>query len=138
MERELKDLLPILGIEQDCILSSMGNVTLAYEVTLPELFTLSDSDYEAVHQAWVKGIKVLPKHTVLHKQDWFTESSYKADFTSSDYSFLSHASERFFNERPFLEHHCYLYLTKKPVGRKPATSLFSSLLKRSIVPAEPL
>src|SRR5215218_3625942 len=117
MERELKDILPIIGIEQDCILSCMGDVTLAYEVALPELFTLSDSDYEALHQAWIKAIKVLPKHSVLHKQDWFIEAQYRADFKKSDTSFLAHASERFFNERPFLDHHCYLYLTKKTASR---------------------
>jgi conjugation system TraG family ATPase len=138
MEKELKDILPIMGIEHDCILSFQGDVSVVYELTLPELFTLSDADYEALHQAWVKAIKVLPKQSVLHKQDWFTEATYQGNFLKEETSFLSHASERFFQERPYLEHRCYLMLTKKPGGRKPSTSLFSSLLKRSIVPGETL
>jgi conjugation system TraG family ATPase len=138
MEKELKDMLPIMGVEHDCILSFQGDVTVVYELILPELFTLSDSDYEALHQAWVKAIKVLPKQSVLHKQDWFTEATYQGNFLKEETSFLSHASERFFQERPYLEHRCYLMLTKKPGGRKPSTSLFSSLLKRSIVPGETL
>lgn len=136
MERELKDILPIMGVEQDCILSKQGDVTVVFETTLPEIFTLSNDDYEALHQSVVKAIKVLPKHTVFQKQDWFTEASYSADFGKEDSSFLSRSSERFFNERPYLEHRCFVMITKKPAGRRAGSSVFSSLLRRSIVPAE--
>lgn len=105
---------------------------------MPELFTLSDNEYEALHQSLVKAIKVLPKHTVFHKQDWFTESKVAADFSAIGVSYLSRASERFFNEWPFLHHQCYILLTKKPAGRKNSSSLFSNLLRRSLVPEQTL
>jgi conjugation system TraG family ATPase len=138
MEKVLDDILPIMDVEHDCILSKQGDVTIVFKADLPEIFTLSDQEYEAFHQAWIKAIKLLPKYSVLHKQDWFLQSSYQPDFTKEDSSFLSRASERFFNERPFLAHSCYIMLTKKPEGRKTATSMFSSLLRRSIVPEETL
>jgi len=138
MEKVLDEILPIMDVEHDCILSKQGDITVVFRADLPELFTLSDQEYEAFHQAWVKAIKVLPKYTVLHKQDWFIESGHKPDFTKEDTSFLSRASERFFNERPFLDHSCYIMLTKKPQGRKTASSLFSNLLRTSIVPEETL
>ena len=133
MERKLDDLLPILGVENDLILSRQGDITLVYKCELPELFTLSDRDYEAFHQSWVKAIKVLPKHSVFHKQDWFIDSTYKGDY-SKELSFLSRSSERFFNERPYLDHSCFIYVSKKPGGRKPANSLLSGLVRRSVVP----
>lgn len=135
MARELNKILPLLGIEQDCILSKQGDITIAYTAALPELFTLSNEEYEAFHQAWIKAIKVLSKHTILHQQDWFTESGYHANFTKAT-SFFSHSSERFFNERPYLDHRCYIMLTKKAVGRKPSSSLFSTLIKSSVVPRQ--
>jgi hypothetical protein len=138
MEKHLDDLFPIMGVEHDCILSKQGDVTIAYEVDLPEIFTLADQEYEAFHQAWVKAIKVLLKSSVLHKQDWFTGNTYQPDFTKEDTSFLTRRSERFFNERAFLDHKCYVFLTKKPVGRKTSTSLFSNLLRKSIVPGQVL
>ncbi|PLK44990.1 TraG family conjugative transposon ATPase [Emticicia sp. TH156] len=138
MERALEDILPIMDVENDCILSKLGDVTVVFKAELPEIFTLSDQEYETFHQTWVKAIKVLPLFTVFHKQDWFLESKHSPDFTKEDTSFLSRSSEHFFNERPFLDHSCYLMLTKKPTGRKPASSLFSSLLKKSIVPEETL
>lgn len=113
-----------------------GDITIAYKATLPEIFTLSDRDYEGYHQAWVKAIKILPQHTVFHKQDWFTEDKYKANFERLDNSFLSRASERFFNERPCLDHECYIFLTKKSKDRKLSSSVYSNILRKSIVPSQ--
>jgi len=138
VEKQIKDILPIFGVEHDCILSKQGDVTIAYEVQLPELFALSDQEYEVLHQSLIRAIKILPSGTVFHKQDWFTESKHAADFSAIGVSFLSRASERFFNERPYLDHQCYILLTKKPSGRKPGSSLFSNLLRRSIVPEQTL
>ena len=108
----MMDLLPIMDVEHDLILSKQGDITIGYEVTLPEIFTLSNDDYETFHQTWIKAIKVLPKQTVFHKQDWFIESKYHASFLVDDTSFLTRSSERFFNERPFLDHRCQIYLTR--------------------------
>jgi conjugation system TraG family ATPase len=138
VQKEIKDILPLFGVEHDCILSKQGDITIVYELQLPELFTLSDADYELLHQTFIKAIKVLPAQTVFHKQDWFTESKIAADFSAIGVSFLSRASERFFNERPYLDHQCYVMLTKKPAGRKSGSSLFSNLLRRSIVPEQTL
>src|SRR3954447_475598 len=118
MEKMLDDIYTIMGVEHDAILSKRGDVTLVYEVELPEIFTLSIGDYEGIHQALVKAIKVLPKHSVLHKQDWFIQSKYKTAASDKEMSFLSKRSELFFEGRPYLEHTCYLMLTKKPHGRQ--------------------
>jgi conjugation system TraG family ATPase len=134
---KIEDILPILDIENDAIVSKMGDITVGFKVKLPEIFTMSDQDYESLHHTWIKAIKVLPRNSVLHKQDWFVESKYDAKFKGAE-SFLSRSSERFFNERPYLDHSCYLFLTKRPKGRKISTSLVSGLLKGSIVPEETL
>lgn len=38
----LDKVFPVYKVESDCILSKQGDVTIAYEATLPEIFTLSD------------------------------------------------------------------------------------------------
>ncbi|TDP00297.1 TraG family conjugative transposon ATPase [Flavobacterium sp. 245] len=138
MEKRIENVLPVMAVEHDCILSKQGDITVVFKAELPEIFTLSDQEYEAFHQSWIKALKILPKFCIFHKQDWFLEKNYKADFTSNDSSFLTRSSERFFNERPFLDHSCYIMLTKKPTGRKSSSSLFSNLLRSSIVPEETL
>jgi conjugation system TraG family ATPase len=135
--KNLSDILPLYGVYEEMILSKMGDITIAYTLELPEIFTLSNNEYEAFHQAWIKAIKILPVGAVLHKQDWFVQEKFTGDF-EKEHSFLSHSSERFFHERPFLDHNCYLMLTMKPASRSSVNSLFSSLLRRHIVPVETL
>jgi conjugation system TraG family ATPase len=135
---DIEKLLPVYKVEHGCILSRQGDVTLAYEAALPEIFTLSDKDYEAFHHTLVRAIRLLPRHAVFHKQDWFVEATYQADYSGENMGFLSRASERFFHGRPYLEHACYIFITKKPGDRKPASSLFSSLLRRNLAPAQTL
>jgi conjugation system TraG family ATPase len=138
MEKRLEDLLPIMGVEKDAILSKNGDITIAYKVQLPEIFTLSNQEYEALHNTWIRALKVLPDNTVFCKQDWFLDSSYKPDFSGHDKSFIAMSIERFFFERPFLDHNCYVMLTKKPDGRKLSSSLFSNLTRPAIVPDQTL
>ncbi len=136
MEKRMEHILPIMDVQHDCILSKQGDITVVFQVELPEIFTLSNQEYEAFHQSWVKAVKVLPKYSVLHKQDWFIDSKYQADFSNEDNSFLSRSSELFFNERPFLDHSCYVMLTKKSSGRKTSNSLFSNLIRSTIAPEQ--
>jgi conjugation system TraG family ATPase len=136
MEKLLDDLIPIMDVEHDCILSKQGDITVVFQADLPEIFTLSDHDYEAFHQTWVKALRVLPPHSVFHKQDWFVDSRYEPDFSREDKSFLSMQSERHFNERPFLDHTCYIYITKKPADRKVSSSLVSNLIRPALMPEE--
>jgi conjugation system TraG family ATPase len=134
--KEIEKILPLSKVENGAILSASGDLTVAYEVILPEIFSLSDGDYEAYHQALVKAIKLLPAFSIFHKQDWFTEAAYKADFEKAGKSFLSRSSEHFFNERPYLAHRCYIFLTKKPADRKLSSSVYSNILRKSIVPQQ--
>ncbi len=136
MEKWLEEVLPIMDVEHDCILSKQGDISIAFRVTLPEVFTQSDDNYENIHQALIKAIKVLPKDSVFHKQDHFVQTKYKAEFEKVDNSFLTRSSDLFFNERPFLRHDCFIILTKKPSGRKPSSSVFSTLLRPTIVPEQ--
>ena len=131
----LEHYFPLLAVEHDCILSKNAEVTVAYRVVLPELFTLTAAEYEALHGAWLKALRVLPDYTIVHKQDYFTEEHYRPDL-ASDESFLGRAFERHFNERPFLRHSCYLFVTKISKEQMRRRSDFSSLCRGFIVPQE--
>ena len=103
---------PLLAVENGCIVSKEADVTVAFRVELPELFSVTGSEYEAIHSAWHKAVKVLPEYSIVHKQDFFIEEKYRPETDRDDLSFLSRSFERHFNERPFLSHTCYLFLTK--------------------------
>ena len=127
---------PLLSVENGCIVSKDADLTVAFEVELPELFTMTAAEYEAVHSSWVKAVKVLPDFSVVCKQDWFTKEIYRPDFRDGEQSFLSKSYERHFNERPYLNHKCYLYLTKTTRERSRQRSDFNSLCRGSLLPRE--
>ena len=132
----LESKFPLLRVENNCIISKFADITAAYRVTLPELFTLTGEEYEALHGAWLKALKVLPDYTVVHKQDFFIEERYAAPEDGSERSFLARSYERHFNERPYLRHSCYLYVTKTTPERMRQTSASSVLCRGFIVPRE--
>ncbi|MCD7900248.1 MAG: TraG family conjugative transposon ATPase [Bacteroides sp.] len=132
----LESKFPLLSVEHDCIISKDADITVGYKVELPELFTVTSPEYEAIHSAWLKAVKVLPNYSIVHKQDWFIEESYTPDIQKDEMSFLSRSFERHFNERPFLNHTCYLFLTKTTKERSRTQSNFNALTRGFIIPKE--
>ena len=132
----LENRFPLLAIENNCIVSKDADITIAFQVELPELFTVTGDEYDAIHSAWHKAVRVLPDYTIVHKQDWFIKENYQPDIQKDALSFLSRSFERHFNERPFLNHSCYLYLTKTTKKRMLVQSNFSTLCRGTIVPKE--
>mgnify|MGYP000009494394 FL=1 len=132
----LESKFPLLAVESDCIVSKDADITVAFEVELPELFTVTSAEYAAIHAAWCKAVKVLPDYTVVHKQDWFVKEHYRSRTEGEKLGFLSRSYELHFNERPFLNHCCYLYLTKTTKERMRMQSSFSSLCRGFIIPKE--
>ncbi len=132
----LESKFPLLSVEQDCIISKDADITIAYRVELPELFSVTSAEYEALHASWLKAIKVLPNYSIICKQDWFVQESYQPEIQKDELSFLSRSFERHFNERPFLNHTCYLFLTKTTKERMRRQSNFNTLCRGFLVPKE--
>ncbi|HEY8929593.1 MAG TPA: TraG family conjugative transposon ATPase [Mucilaginibacter sp.] len=119
----IENILPIYKVEHDILLSRQGDITIGWQLILPEIFTRSMQEYEAGHQALIKAIKILPAHSIVHQQDVYMQA-------------VSVGNGEL--DRSYLDHRCYLYLTKKPSGRKQASSGYSTLMRKSPVPASTL
>ncbi|SHE51085.1 Bacteroides conjugation system ATPase, TraG family [Mariniphaga anaerophila] len=132
----LESKFPLLSVEQGCIISKDADITIAFKLSLPELFTVTTEEYEAMHSVWNKAIKVLPDYSIAHKQDWYIKENYKTDVPQHELSFLSSSFERHFNERPYLNHTCYLFLTKTTKERSKQQSTFNTLGRGFILPKE--
>lgn len=131
----LESKFPLLSVEHDCIVSKDADVTVGFRVELPELYTVTSAGYEGVHATWAKAMKVLPNYSIVHKQDIFIREEYQPQI-GGEMSFLSRSFERHFNERPYLNHYCYLFLTKTTKERSRVQSNFSSLCRGFIIPKE--
>ena len=127
---------PLLSVENGCIVSKDADLTVAFEVELPELYTVTADEYETMHSSWIKAMKVLPEHSVVCKQDWFVKETYRPKTDDGEQSFLTRSYELHFNERPYLNHKCYLFLTKTTRERSRRKSDFNTLCRGFLLPKE--
>lgn len=144
--KELEKIFPLGAVEENCIFSKWGDLTLAFELTLPEIFTLNArieggqelGDYRELVEVWSKAIGVLPPGSIIHKQDWFVEETYKPNAKELPESYLDRSSELHFNERPFLNHRSFLYVTFSQGERTRTNAGMTSLLRSRLVPKRAL
>ncbi|MCK0123884.1 TraG family conjugative transposon ATPase [Gelidibacter sp. F2691] len=111
---------PIADIQDNIIFANNGNVVLCYEGILPEIYSLSEKDFEDLHGAWFQALKSLSVGTVVHKQDIYIKKSYTSDQLPNS-TFLEKATHDHFKGREYMEHRCYLFfiLTKNKALNNP-------------------
>ncbi|HVV07248.1 MAG TPA: TraG family conjugative transposon ATPase, partial [Puia sp.] len=135
MTRTCEVRLPIWEVAADCILSEMGEITLAFALFKPEIFTLPAEQLDMIFQAWIKALQVLSPNSIVHIQDWYWQTRWQGDFEKES-GFLSHSSEQYHHERPWMDHHCYLHITRRP--RRRMTSAGRALLQKNLTPQDVL
>lgn len=79
---------------------------------------------------------MLPDFTILHKQDWYVTERYRPKPAEGQPTLLARASDLRFNERPFLNHSCYLFITKTSKERIRQESTFNTLCRPFLLPQE--
>ena len=99
---------PILDIQNHVAFANNGNVVLCFQVNLPEIYSLSESDFDELHGTWFQAFKSLPIGTVIHKQDIYQKAHYAADQLPSD-TFLQKATHDYFKGREHVSHESYLF-----------------------------
>ena len=99
---------PILDIQNHVVFGSNGDVVLCYQVELPEIYSLSETNFEEMHGMWLQAFKSLPVGTVIHKQDMYQKKGYDARNLPRD-TFLAKATHDYFVGREHLDHQSYLF-----------------------------
>lgn len=99
---------PIVDIQENIIFANNGNVVLCYAGNLPEIYSLSEKDFEDIHGAWFQAIKSLPTGCVVHKQDVYLKRNFSSENLPNK-TFLEKATHNHFKGREYMEHKCYLF-----------------------------
>ncbi len=126
---------PIVDIQENVIFANNGNVVLCYSGNLPEIYSLSEKDFEDIHGAWFQAIKSLPTGCVVHKQDVYLKRNFSSENLPNK-TFLEKATHNYFKGREYMEHKCYLFfiLTKnKALNNSKYINPFKKVTK-TIVP----
>ena len=99
---------PILDIQEHIFFANNGNVLLCYKADLPEIYSLSESDFNDIHGAWFQAFKSLPTGTVIHRQDIYKKEKYGAKDLPNR-SFLERATHDYFKGRDHVVHSSFLF-----------------------------
>jgi conjugal transfer ATP-binding protein TraC len=99
---------PILSIEEHIVFANNGNLVLCYKGNMPEIYSLSEKDFEDIHDSWFQAFKSLPTSTVIHKQDIYMKADYNSEVLPN-HTFLEKATHCYFKGRNYLQHSCYLF-----------------------------
>lgn len=99
---------PVIHQEGNLIFLANGNICLAYQLELPEIYSLSEVDFERLHSCWVQALKNLPDGTVIHKQDLYLQKKFRSA-EGGNQSFLANATRRYFEGRQGFSHSSYLF-----------------------------
>ncbi len=99
---------PITEIRENFVFANNGNLVLCYKTDLPEVYCLSEKDFEDLHGIWFQALRSLMSGSVIHKQEIYRKKSFSAEKLPKE-SFLERATHEYFKGREHLEHESYLF-----------------------------
>lgn len=102
---------PIYSVENDIMIAKNGDVSIVYELKLPQIYSLNGASLDQINIIFDKVIRSLPENTILQKQDFFFTTQLSSSLTESDNS-LARSDNRYYYEKPIQQHKCFLILTK--------------------------
>lgn len=111
--KSFDELFPLMGMKDGIIISKRGDVTLGWELTLPDIYSLLESEYDEMLSSLASAVRILPSWTMVHRQDIYLYDSYRPQLRGA---FLPDSYERHFEGRRYLTHRQYLYLTMTTKG----------------------
>ena len=117
--------LPVLGFQDDLLISNNLDRSFGLKLTLPELLSCSSEKLYMLHDTFQRVVNLLPAGTLLHKQDLFfvrqfgspkAERNREASSRRNNSSGLDASYRGHFRGRPYLSHECYLYVSLLNTG----------------------
>lgn len=127
---DLSDVMPIQFIDDNMIVNGNGDITIGYNIFLPEVFTLSDSDAEQIHTQLEGLLKMLPAGSVFHQQNFY----YTGNYTNNQFSdnVLVNANYKHCANKDILKSYSNIYITFRNSDNKRTSE--TTLTKKPRVP----
>jgi hypothetical protein len=110
-ENSISAIYPIQEVTNDgLIINGSGEITFSYRLELPEVYTLTAENYEAINGFLEGVISRLKDGCCIHKQDIYYLSEF--DFSKEDNNnYNKQRNLEHFHLKPQLNHYCNIYFT---------------------------
>jgi conjugation system TraG family ATPase len=114
-------MFPIYTVEDNLLVSKKGDITVAYKLMLPKVYSLDITDIQKINDLFDRIIRSFPEDTIIQKQDYFFVDTIK-DHNIKDESIVLGSKNGFFYEKPLLHQESYLFITKDSKNKISLTS----------------
>jgi conjugation system TraG family ATPase len=109
---KFSELHPYEILEDGLQLSHNGDISYTYELKLPPVYSLRDNEFDSLIDLWTRALSMLPAGYVVQKLDWFYLAKYSRVEAKGGNELLEISTDMMFYNRPFLNHKCFLTITK--------------------------
>lgn len=99
----------IFELLDGAVLTKDGCLTVVYELTTPEFYTLSEEDIEQYQSSFFRAFAHIKKG-IVHRQDIYRRKQFSYSSELGD-SFLNKAEDCYFSGREYIEHRTILAFT---------------------------
>ena len=70
------DIIPVMAVKDNVMISRRGDLTLGWELTLPPAFSMMEDEYDAVTMRLYEAVRKVQPWTIIHRQDVYTYDRY--------------------------------------------------------------
>lgn len=137
IQKKIEQVRPIINIKDNVLISRLGSYSIALELQMNHIFTMSNNDYENCSEEFSRIFNLLPDNSIVHKMDVFSINSSPIPFDEkNNTNVLTQAYNLKFNERPYIEHKSYIFITKTTANYLNKISLSSLIFKKDLIQKE--
>lgn len=139
IKKNLDNVRPILNIDSNnTITTRIGTYSVAYKLELKPIFSMSEKDYELCAEEFSRFINILPDNSIMHKMDVFFSKKHEPKINTGGIDVLNNGYLRKFNERNYLYHDSYLFISKTTENYLKRGSIASLIFKNNFISKEVL
>ena len=130
---DLKSKFPVAFIEDDCLVGIDESITAGFRVVQsPAVYSLTEPAAADINDFFVSSLKLLPKGTTFHKQDFHYLENYQANLNGKD-SWVKKKNEEYFQGRTLLKHYSNIYITFRESSKIKKNIKSSPLFKNFLI-----
>ncbi|MBR6541228.1 MAG: DUF3875 domain-containing protein, partial [Bacteroidales bacterium] len=127
-------LYPVLEVNDECIISKSGDITIAYQLQLPPTNSLEKERYADIRLLLSRAYQTLPIGTIILKQDIYFKKKYTG--SEGNQPFLLQKYSEHFDGREYMDFQSYLYFCMPHKARRDISAKMSTLCSKLILPGK--
>lgn len=103
---------PVAGVYDDVVVTRKGVLCMGWELTLPEMYSCTEDEYDEMLSAFSAALRLLPPWCVVHRQDVYLRKVWHPEDGDADRKpYLVRAYDDHFDGRKYMTQRSYVFVS---------------------------